>query len=157
MVEKRLLVPDRIRCIPLAGFSWIDRRFVRAFAPSLTNPQILLYYFLASVADARGLSFWADPTAARLLGMPVGHVVGARDVLVARDLIAYRSPLYQVLALPESNAAVPASRRAAPAPAAGARTPPAAPPPRPAQRGGLLTGRAFVEAIEQLRTAFHAR
>lgn len=150
MVEKRVLVPARVRTIPSTGFSWIDRRFVREFAPTLTSPQILLYYFLVSVADARGLSFWTDPTASRLLGLPVGILVGARDALVARDLIAYRSPLYQVLALPATGpTSPPAGSPRTPAPRSAAARAPAPATPR---RGGTLSGRAlFVEAIAALR------
>jgi hypothetical protein len=150
MLEKRVLRPDRLRSIPQTGFSWIDRRFVREFAPTLTSPQILLYYFLVSVADVRGLSFWSDPTASRLLGMSVGILVGARDVLIARDLIAYRRPLYQVLSLPGSGTASLPIERPRP-PAAGPSAAP--PPPRAAyRRGQTLSGRAlFVQALAELR------
>ncbi len=101
MIDKKLILPDRVRKIP-AGFGWTDRRIVRdGHLVALDSPAILLYYFLTTVADVQGLSFWADPTVSTLLKVPLGHVVGARDQLVQRDLVAFRYPLYQVLSLPE--------------------------------------------------------
>lgn len=101
MIEKKPILPERVRKIA-AGFSWIDRRIVRdGHLAALDATPSLLYYFLATVADVQGLSFWADPTVAKLLKLPVAHVVGARDQLVRQDLVAYRYPLYQVLSLPE--------------------------------------------------------
>jgi len=58
-----------------------------------------LYLLLVTVADAEGLSYYADGTAARLLSLTPGAVLNARQELVAADLIAYERPLYQVLAL----------------------------------------------------------
>lgn len=101
MYLKRLLVPDRVRKIP-AGFSWIDRRFVRdGFLRRLDESEILLYYFLVSVADAQGLSYWSDPSIGKLLHHePIG-IAMARARLIQADLLAYSDPLYQVLSLPE--------------------------------------------------------
>lgn len=146
MIRKQLLVPDRVRTVP-AGFGWVDRRVIREghFDP-LDSSAILLYYFLTTVADAQGLSYWADPTIGRILKLPPNHVVGARDRLVRTGLIAYRHPLYQVLALP------------APATAAVSAPPPAPRAARPAPdrpgRGRTLTGRAlFGECLSALRPA----
>ena len=104
MIEKKLILPDRVRKIP-AGFGWVDRRVLRDghLAP-LDSSAILLYYFLTTVADVEGLSFWADPTVSNLLKIPLAQVVGSRDRLVERDLVAFRYPLYQVLSLPEVHA-----------------------------------------------------
>lgn len=101
MIEKKILIPDRVRKIP-AGFSWIDRRVLRdGHLDALDSSSILLYYFLTTVADAQGLSFWADPTVSGVLKISAGHVVGSRDRLLENGLIAYRYPLYQVLSVPE--------------------------------------------------------
>ena len=64
MIHKRILVPGRMRRRPTDGWSWIDRRFVRDFAPRLSHEAIVLYYFLAAVADKDGLSFYHDATIA---------------------------------------------------------------------------------------------
>ncbi len=101
MIEKKLIVSDRVRKIP-AGFGWIDRRILHdGHLASLDSSAILLYYFLTTVADVEGLSFWADPTVSALLKIPLAQVVGSRDRLVASSLVAFRYPLYQVLSLPE--------------------------------------------------------
>jgi hypothetical protein len=105
-VEKHPLDPARIRTVPKTGFSWIDRRLVRdGFLDDLAGPEILLYLFLCAVSDRHGLSFFGDRRAARTLKLSeliIGH---ARRRLEQKGLILYRSPLYQVLALPDAPAA----------------------------------------------------
>lgn len=100
MIHKRILIPDRVRRPPTDGWSWIDRRFVRDFAPRLSREAIALYFFLAAVADKDGLSFYHDATVASRLRIGEDAVVRARDELVRRDLVAHRTPLTQVLSLP---------------------------------------------------------
>jgi hypothetical protein len=101
-IEKRLLDTSRQRTIPQSGFSWIDRRLVReGFLRELTAPEALLYLFLCAVADKDGLSYYGDRRAAALLKLSEIAMERARDGLVRKDLVLYRAPLYQVLALPE--------------------------------------------------------
>lgn len=100
MIEKRLLVADRVRRPPREGFSWVDRRFLRDFASRLSGDAVFLYLFLAAVSDKQGLSFYGDATVAVRLRMREEAVVAARDDLVIHDLVAYQSPLTQVLSLP---------------------------------------------------------
>jgi len=99
MIEKRVLLADRVRRPPAAGWSWIDRRFLRDHAPRLSHEAILLYFFLAAVSDKHGLSFYGDATIAVRLRMQEQSVVRARDELINEDLVAYRAPLTQVLSL----------------------------------------------------------
>ena len=61
-----------------------------------------LYLFLITVSDAQGLSYYGTPTLARRLHLSDEQFAAARQQLIELDLIAYRSPLYQVLALPGS-------------------------------------------------------
>jgi hypothetical protein len=103
MIEKRLLVADRVRRPPDEGFSWIDRRFLRDFAERLTGEAIVLYFFLAAVSDKHGLSFYRDSSIAVRLRMRDCDIVAARDELVIHDLVAYQSPLTQVLSLPPAR------------------------------------------------------
>jgi hypothetical protein len=103
MIEKKLLVPDRVRRPPKEGFSWIDRRFLREHAARLSGDAVLLYFFLAAVSDQHGLSFYSDSTIAVRLRMREQAVVEAREELMTHDLVAYRSPLTQVLALPRQR------------------------------------------------------
>jgi hypothetical protein len=100
MLPKQLLVPDRVRRPPAEGFSWVDRRFLRDFAPQLSGDAVFLYFFLAAVSDRQGLSFYHDATLALRLRVREEAVVAARDELVTHDLIAFQAPLTQVLSLP---------------------------------------------------------
>ena len=99
MIHKQVLVLNRVRRPPTDGWSWIDRRFVREFAPRLSQEAILLYFFLAAVSDKDGLSFYREATIAVRLRTSEAAVVRARDELVATDLVAYRAPLVQVLSM----------------------------------------------------------
>ena len=99
-LEKRPIDPSRVRRIA-DGFSWIDRRFVREFAPALSRDEVLLYFFLVAVADQDGLSYYGDETTAGLLKLEGSALLSARDGLERAGLVLYRRPLYQVLALPE--------------------------------------------------------
>lgn len=103
MIEKRVLVIDRVRRPPREGFSWVDRRFLREYAAKLTGDAILLYFFLAAVSDKEGLSFYSDTSTATRLRMREEHVVAAREDLLTHDLIAFDPPLTQVLSLPRGR------------------------------------------------------
>jgi hypothetical protein len=100
MIHKRVLIPDRVRRPPTDGWSWIDRRFVRDYAPRLSHEAIALYFFLVAVADKDGLSFFHDATTAARLRISEESMVRAREELIREDLVAYRTPLTQVLSLP---------------------------------------------------------
>ena len=78
MIKKRILVADRLRRPPAAGFSWIDRRFLRDYAERLSGEAIVLYFFLAAVSDQHGLSFYSDATLAARLRMREAAIGAAR-------------------------------------------------------------------------------
>jgi Helix-turn-helix domain len=104
-IRKQLLDANRVRTIPEEGFSWIDRRFLRhGFSHLLSSTEILLYWFLCSVADKHGLSYYSDRRISTILKLSPGSIDHARQGLIRRDLVLYRAPLYQVLALPCSSA-----------------------------------------------------
>jgi hypothetical protein len=103
MLQKHLLVSDRVRRPPEEGFSWLDRRFLREFASRLSGDAVFLYFFLAAVSDRQGLSFYRDSTLAVRLRMREEAVVAAREELLTQDLIAFQAPLTQVLSLPPSR------------------------------------------------------
>jgi hypothetical protein len=63
---------------------------------------LALYLLLVTVADSQGLSYYSDKTAARLLNLSEVDLRQARHNLLNAGLIAYQTPLYQVLSL-ESN------------------------------------------------------
>ena len=111
MKTKRVLCPERLRHVP-HRFSWIDQRLVRDGHIARCGPQALaLYLLLVTVADAQGLSYYSDKTAARLLSLNEAQLREARRSLLAAGLIAYESPLYQVLSLePTSTSEQPVAR-----------------------------------------------
>src|SRR5580704_19221393 len=99
MPQTPILVPARLRRPPKTGWSWLDRRFLREHAAHLSRDAVLLYFFLAAVADKHGLSFYGDGTLATLLRMTPPALTQARDELLARDLIAHEARFTQVLSL----------------------------------------------------------
>ena len=100
MIQKRILVPQRLRRPPATGWSWIDRRFLREHGDHLSREAMLLYLFLAAVADRHGLSFYSDSTLSSRLRLTLPALAQAREELLERDLIASQLPLVQVLSLP---------------------------------------------------------
>ena len=103
MIEKRLLVAQRLRQPPATGWSWVDRRFLREHGDYLSREAVLLYLFLAVVADRHGLSFYSDNTLTARLRLTKPVLERAREELLARDLIAQQLPLVQVLSLPSPD------------------------------------------------------
>jgi len=100
MINKHLLRPERLRHIP-PSFSWVDHRLVRhQHLVRADHSAWALYLFLLTVADAQGLSYYSDPAIGRHLKMDALALSAARQQLIQADVIAYRRPLYQVLALP---------------------------------------------------------
>jgi hypothetical protein len=100
MLQKHVLVPQRLRRPPATGWSWLDRRFLREHGDYLSREAVLLYLFLAAVADRHGLSFYSDTTLACRLRLSQSVLAQAREELLDRDLIAHQLPLVQVLSLP---------------------------------------------------------
>jgi hypothetical protein len=100
MIEKQILDPQRLRRPPATGWSWVDRRFLREHGDYLSREAILLYLFLAAVADRHGLSFYSDHTLTSRLRLSQPVLEKAREELLERDLIAHQLPLVQVLSLP---------------------------------------------------------
>ncbi len=100
MIPKRILVAGRLRRPPATGWSWVDRRFLREHGDYLSREALLLYFFLAAVADRHGLSFYSDHTLCSRLQLSLQALERARQELLDRDLIAQQLPLVQVLSLP---------------------------------------------------------
>jgi hypothetical protein len=109
-IQKHILVAQRLRRPPATGWSWVDRRFLREHGDYLSREAVLLYLFLAAVADRHGLSFYSDHTLTSRLHLSPQVLQTARQELLDRDLIACQLPLVQVLSLP----APVVSRRAEP-------------------------------------------
>lgn len=99
-IAKRVLNPQRLRQVP-EHFSWLDHRLVREHTIEKADVCAwALYLFLVTVADAHGLSYYAEASLSRRLGLDPRRLARARNDLLGLDLIAYDPPLYQVLSLP---------------------------------------------------------
>ena len=164
MIQKRPLDPRRLRSRPPRGFGWLDHRLLREGYLARCSPAATaLYCLLVCAGDAHGLSFYGDPRVCTLLAMEPALLPRVRGELVELGLLAYRKPLYQVLALGGGAAPVrvAASRSLLPAPAHTGNTldalralsipkrlppPPEIPAPAPAAERGALNLRATVEA-----------
>ena len=110
MISKYLLRPQRRRHIP-PSFSWVDHRLVRQdYLSRADHSAWALYLFLVTVADVQGLSYYSDAAIGRHLKMDPVSLATARQQLVQAELLAYRKPLYQVLALPDAPQATAAPR-----------------------------------------------
>jgi hypothetical protein len=102
---KQLLRPERLRQVP-QQFSWVDQALVQQhFIDRCQVRSAALYLFLITVSDAQGLSYYGAATLARRLHLSDEDLDSARQQLIELELIAYRAPLYQVLALPGTVAA----------------------------------------------------
>jgi hypothetical protein len=98
-MKKRVLNPERLRKVP-PHFSWIDHRLVQEnYFLQCEHSAWALYLFLASVADAQGLSYYSDASLGRRLKMDPLVLSASRQQLIQARLIAFEKPLYQVLSL----------------------------------------------------------
>ncbi len=100
MVNRKVLVCDRIRKID-GSFAWIGHRFLRSgFFASLSQNELLLYFFLVLVADRQGLSYYHYDKICSLLCFTLDDYIVVRDRLIEKDLIAFDGTFFQVLSLP---------------------------------------------------------
>ena len=98
-MHKRPISLAQLRHVP-RQFSWVDQRLVRErYIDHLTPEACALYLFLVTVADAQGLSYYADRSLEQRLSLSAALLHQARQALVQQGLVAYRRPLYQVLAI----------------------------------------------------------
>ena len=107
MITKKVLDPNRIRRID-GGFSFIPHRFLTdGFLSSLTQKEILLYFFLILASDRCGLSFYSYDAICSFLQITLDQYIEARDGLTEKDLIDYDGTLFQVLDLPKNPVETP--------------------------------------------------
>jgi len=98
-MHKRPISFPKLRKVP-KQFSWVDQRLVREHSiDQLSHEACALSLFLLTVADAQGLSFYSDLSLCHRLSMDHLVLHRARQALIQLDLVAYDTPLYQVLAL----------------------------------------------------------
>lgn len=100
MIQKKILVRERVRRIT-GSFAFIEHRFLRAgFWADLNHQELLLYLFLIMAADQNGLSFYPYDKICSLLRFTLDEYIAARDGLIDKDLLAFDGTLFQVLSLP---------------------------------------------------------
>jgi len=105
MPKPKPIVVDRIRNIRDCTFGWVDHSFLhKGFLNRLSQPELLLYYFLITVADRNGVSFYDYERICQFLKLELDSYITARDRLCQRSLIAFDNSVFQVLSLPESSA-----------------------------------------------------
>ena len=91
---------DRIRKIR-GSYSQIEHRFINGrFIDLMGTQEILLYFFLTTVGDTKGISFYSSERMADILKISVTCIQAARQGLEEKGFIAYRCGVYQVLDLP---------------------------------------------------------
>jgi len=75
-MHKRPISLAKLRTVP-SQFSWVDQRLVRERYIDQLSPQACaLYLFLVTVADAQGLSYYADPSLCQRLSMTSPELAG---------------------------------------------------------------------------------
>ena len=100
MIKKKILSPERIRCID-GGFSFIPHRFLlEGFVSSLNQVELLLYLFLIMASDRNGVSFYSYDRICTLLELNLYQYIASRNSLIEKDLITFDGTLFQVLSLP---------------------------------------------------------
>jgi hypothetical protein len=105
MTKPNAIVPERIRNIRHCTFGWVDHNFLhRGFLGRLSHEELLLYYFLITVADKNGVSFYDYARLCQLLKLEVDDYVRARNLLCERSLVAFHNGVFQVLSLPQGHA-----------------------------------------------------
>jgi hypothetical protein len=105
---KRPISLTKLRQVP-SQFSWVDQRLVQErYIDHLSHEACALYLFLVTVADAQGVSFYADRSLCQRLSMTLPVLRQARQALITGGLVAYEGPLYQVLALGGEGSTAPA-------------------------------------------------
>ncbi|RPJ82506.1 MAG: hypothetical protein EHJ94_01935 [Deltaproteobacteria bacterium] len=103
MISKQPVYPQRVRTVP-KQFSWLDHRLVHdRYIEQCSHPAAMLYLFLVTVSDARGLSYYGDDSIMKRLSMDLLTLDKARENLIHIGLIAWQKPLYQVLSLDFSS------------------------------------------------------
>jgi hypothetical protein len=100
MIIKKIINPDRVRHVN-GGFSFIPHRFLTdGFLTSLSQQEVLVYFFLILASDRNGLSYYSNDSICKSLQLDIDAYLKARDGLLQKGLIAFDSTIFQVLELP---------------------------------------------------------
>lgn len=98
-LQKRVLCAQRVRRVR-RPFGWVDARLIReGWLRDCSPTAWALYLFWVTVADAQGLSYYADRSVAQHLRLSAEAVSAGRAELLRAGLLAYEPPFVQVLSL----------------------------------------------------------
>ncbi len=101
MIQKKILVPERVRKIN-GSFAFIEHRFLHSgFFSSLNRDERSLYLFLLLAADQFGLSYYSFDRICKFCAMFDNEYIDARNSLIDKDQIAFDGYFFQVLSLPK--------------------------------------------------------
>jgi hypothetical protein len=93
--HKRPRAFHKLRQVP-TQFSWVEQRLGRERSLAQLSPHAgALSLFLVTVADAQGLSSYADASLGQRLSRTSPELHQARQALIPRGLVAYQRPLSQ--------------------------------------------------------------
>src|SRR4029434_5687564 len=91
-MHKRPISLVKLRQVP-QQFSWIDQRLVRErHIDQLSHAACALYLFLVTVADAQGLSYYAESSLCQRLSMTGPALHQARQALLTPGFAAAPPP-----------------------------------------------------------------
>ena len=103
MIRKEIVKPGCVRRMP-EGFGWVDHRLVRkGYLKGRSRESLALYLFLVIVGDADGVSYYSAESLCGHINLSSTELSSSRKELCNAELIAYRKPFYQVLALPPTE------------------------------------------------------
>ena len=103
MIVKHVILPNRLRKVPMS-FSWIDHRLISdGYIERLCNGSAALYLFLVCAGDENGLSYYGDKSIMEKLSMDGRTLERARSEVIKAGLVAWQKPVYQVLCLEHSG------------------------------------------------------
>ena len=89
MKKYHLPQPQNIRTIK-GSFAWIDHRLIRnGFLDVMTHEDVVLYLFLALVADKNGVSFYRKEKICEVVSLDYNQFEIAKDRLINMKLIAF--------------------------------------------------------------------
>jgi len=89
MKKYHLPQPKNIRTIK-GSFAWIDHRLIRnGFLDVMTHEDVVLYLFLALVADKNGVSFYRKEKICEVVSLDYNQFEIAKDRLINMKLIAF--------------------------------------------------------------------
>ncbi len=95
-MHKRPISLAQLRHVP-TPCRWVEQRLVRERAIDQRSPAACaLSLCLVTVADAQGLSDYADPSRCQRLSLTGTARYQARQALLTRGLVAYQRPLSPV-------------------------------------------------------------